>query len=203
MLTKELIGDGDYDKALELCKRAESNWTRDVVLGDDTGAYHVSWMEQLWLQRAQIYMLKGECDSFESITDNIIYNRMKLFIEASETTGEGIIKDKCTFSCFELMAFERKKRDYQGACGFLRQAICHRGGEAMLERLTGTRDESFTHGRFRELLKLYYRLPDVPYDNIHYGYCRTCRNFNGIDACEHHRISTDKRKACTMYQYKD
>lgn len=203
VLTKEYIEDGNYDKALELCRRAEDNWSRDVLLGDDTGAYHVSWIEQLWLKRAQIYMLNGKEESFEKITDNIIYNRMKFFQEAAESTGEGILKDKCTFSCFELMAFERKKKDYQGACSFLRQAIYHRGGGAMLERLSVSRDESIIHGRFRELLKLYYRLPDVPYDNICYGYCRTCMYFNGIDACEYHRISTDKRKACTCYHFKN
>lgn len=199
VLVKEYIDDGDYDKALELCRRAENNWTRDVLLGDDTGAYHVSWIEQIWLKRAQIYMLSGDDESFEKITDKIIYNRMSFFQDAAEATGEGILKDKCTFSCFELMAFERKKKDYHGACSFLKQAIYHKGGGAMLERLAGSRDEAAMHGRFRELLKLYYRLPDVPYDNIHYGYCRTCMYFDGIDACDYHRISIDKRKACTFY----
>lgn len=79
ILTRELIDDKEYEKALEYIDRLEKNWSRDVILGDEIGFYHVSWIEQIWLRKAEVYLLTEKYDDFESITDKILQSRMKFF----------------------------------------------------------------------------------------------------------------------------
>ena len=60
ILSGEYTDEGMYDEALNLVERAEKNWTRDVILGDEIGVYHVSWIEQIWHKQAEICLLVGD-----------------------------------------------------------------------------------------------------------------------------------------------
>lgn len=198
-IIKELLDEGEDERALYYCKQAEKLWSRDVILADTIGVCHVSWREQLWLKEAEVYMLNKDDCEFEKITDRIITERMRLFNEAERFTGEGIVLDKCTFRCLELMAWQMKRKDTKKACAFLRQAILCRGGGRILRYIK--KHNTKVLGSFANLLRLYHKLSDVPFDSMDYLYCKTCRHFDGTSWCIKHSMNTETTKACEQYEY--
>jgi tetratricopeptide (TPR) repeat protein len=200
-LSEELINEGNYDIALKFIERAEKNWSRDVMLGDDIGVYHVSWIEQIWLRKAKIYLMTEELNKFEMLTDNILLNRFEFFNNAQNYTGETIIGDRCTYTCFEIMASERKKRNHFAAINLIKQAIMHKG--VYLNKKYYYLSEKYEkmepyQRAFNLYSRFYYRLPNSSYDCIQYGYCKSCREYNK-DYCNKKNIKTNERKACSNY----
>lgn len=201
-LSEELINEGNYDIALKFIERAEKNWSRDVILGDDIGVYHVSWIEQLWLKKAKVFLMTEELSKFQMITDKILLNRFEFFIEAEKNTGETIIGDRCTYTCFEIMAGERRKKNSLAAVNFIKQAIMHKGVylNDKYHYLSQKYEKTETFQRvFNLYSRFYYRLPNTGYDSIIYGYCESCREYNN-DHCKMHNIITSKRKACSLFK---
>lgn len=202
ILSREFIDDGEYDNALKLIVRAEKNWSRDVILGDEIGVYHVSWLEQILLRKAEVYLLTGQIEMFEMVTDQILVNRFEFFNTASEVTGETIIGDRCTYNCLELMSFDMRKRDIDKGIGIIKQAILHRGGTlnnflskpAVKEVNSGNKYKAFDM-----YLRYYFELPDKPFDNCIYGYCRTCMSYDRKGTCTKFNIATDNYKSCSYY----
>lgn len=201
-LSEELINERNYDIALKFIERAERNWSRDVILGDDLGVYHVSWMEQLWIKKAKIFLMSEEPDKFEMITDKILLSRFEFFKNAGEHTGETIIGDRCTYNCFEIMAAQRKKCNCSTAINMIKQAITHKG--VYLNKkyypLSEKYEKTEPYQRvFNLYSRFYYRLPNSNYDHIQYGYCISCREYNK-DFCNRRNIKTNERKACSLYR---
>jgi hypothetical protein len=200
-LAEEYISEGAFEMAKKLIERAEANWSRDVILGDDIGVYHVSWIEQIWLRKAKMFMLAGDTPSFEELTDRILLSRFNFFEEAAKATGESIIGDRCTYSCLELMAAESKKRNLGNAISMIKQAIAHKG-VSLNEKyylLSQKYEKTESLQRvFNLYSRFYYKLPGTNYDNTAYGYCRTCKFINN-NVCEKLNIKTDWGKACLHY----
>ncbi|EYE89033.1 hypothetical protein Q428_05085 [Fervidicella metallireducens AeB] len=131
ILARDFIDDGEYEYALNYAERAEKNWSRDVILGDDIGVYHVSWIEQIWLRKAEIYLLTSQIGKFEETTDKILSERFNFFKYAEGITGERILKDRCTYSCFELMSLQKRKENIDIAVRMIKKAILYKGGSLM------------------------------------------------------------------------
>jgi hypothetical protein len=201
-LCEELINERNYEIALKFVERAEKNWSRDVILGDDIGVYHVSWIEQIWLKKAKIFLMTGELNKFEMLTDKILLSRFKLFKNAEEHTGETIIGDRCTYTCFEMMAAERRKKNHFTAISLIKQAIMHKG--IYLNKkyyyLSEKYEKTEPYQRvFNLYSRFYYRLPNSNFDYIQYGYCKSCRSYSK-DFCNKHNIRTNERRACSKYE---
>jgi hypothetical protein len=203
ILSRELIDDNEYDDALKYSERAEANWSRDVLLSDDLGVYHVSWVEQIWLRQAEIYLLIDNKNSFKIVCDKILDKRMNLFNKAMQNTGEGINKDRCTYSCLELMAYEKRKHDIKAAVSMIKQAVKHKGALTddkffiMFKEI----DNIVQNTKLFDLwTKLYYKIPDSPFDNILYSYCKSCKHFNENEICSKFNIKTDAHKACSHFE---
>lgn len=200
-LSEELINECNYDIALKFIERAEKNWSRDVILGDDIGVYHVSWIEQIWLKKAKIFLMTEEINKFEMITDNILLSRFNFFKDAENHTGETIVGDRCTYTCFEVMAAEKRKRNDFTGINFIKQAIMHKG--VYLNKkyyyLSEKYEKTEPYQRvFNLYSRFYYRLPNSNYDYIQYGYCKSCRSYNK-DFCNKKNVRTNERKACSLY----
>lgn len=200
-LTEELINEGNSDIALKFIERAEKNWSRDVILGDDIGVYHVSWIEQIWLKKAKIFLMTEESDKFEMLTDKILLNRFQFFKNAEEHTGETIIGDRCAYTCFEIMAAERRKNNSAAAINMIKQAITHKG--VYLNKkyylLSDKYEKTEPYQRvFNLYSRFYYKLPNSSYDNIRYGYCKSCREYNK-NYCNKRNIKINEGKACSNY----
>lgn len=201
-LSEELINEQNYDIALKFIERAERNWSRDVILGDEIGVYHVSWIEQLWLKKAKIFLLTEEIDKFEIITDRILLSRFSFFKEAEEHTGETIKGDRCTYTCFEIMAAEKRRKNSAAAIGLIKQAIMHKG--VYLNKKYYLLSEKYEKAEpyqrvFNLYSRFYYRLSNSSYDCIDYGYCKTCREYNN-SFCSRHNININERRACSQYR---
>ncbi|TDT58424.1 hypothetical protein [Fonticella tunisiensis] len=205
VLSRELIDDGLYDEAISVIERAERNWSRDVILGDEIGVYHISWVEQLWLRKAEVYLILNDEERFEEITDRILMSRLNFFKEAENVTGETIFQDRCTYSCFELMAFQRRKKDIKSAISMIKQAILHKKVPSLNNeymKSAAEKEAKGLHGNALDIyFKYYYKIPDVPFDNLKYGYCKSCIHFDGCSSCKLRCVETDRYKACTKYQH--
>lgn len=201
-LAEELINEQNYDIALKFIERAEKNWSRDVILGDEIGVYHVSWIEQLWLKKAKIFLMTEEKNKFEAITDKILLNRFEYFKTAGENTGETILGDRCTYTCFEIMAAEKRRKSSKTAIDFIKQAIMHKG--VYLNKkyylLSEKYEKTEPYGRvFNLYSRFYYRLSNSSYDCISYGYCRSCREYNN-NFCNKRNIYISESRACSNYR---
>lgn len=201
-LAEELINEQNYDIALKFIERAERNWSRDVILGDEIGVYHVSWIEQFWLKRAKIFLMTEERDKFEIITDKILQSRFNYFKAAEEHTGETILGDRCTYTCFEIMAAEKRRKGSKTAIDLIKQAILHKG--VYLNKkyylLSEKYEKSEPYQRvFNLYSRFYYRLSNSSYDCISYGYCKSCREYS-YDFCNRRSINANERRACSLYR---
>lgn len=201
-LSEELINENSYDIALNFIERAERNWSRDLILGDELGVYHVSWIEQIWLKKAKIFLMTHEYKKFEALTDKILLSRFRLFQAAENITGETIIGDRCTYTCFEIMAAEKRMNNSTSAINMIKQAINHKGiylnKKYYLLSEKYEKTESYQRA-FNLYSRFYYRLPNSSYDNIQYGYCKSCREYSE-NYCNKRNVKTDDRKACSLYQ---
>lgn len=206
ILSREYIDNGMYEEAMSIIERAERNWTRDVILGDEIGVYHISWLEQLLLRKAEIYMLINNEEKFQKITDIILLNRFNYFVNAHKYTGESIVKDRCTYNCFELMAFESRRKNILLSLKMIKQAIKHRIGIDFEDnfnlRIAIAREKSGNLYKAFELYsKHYYKLPETSFDSIRYGYCKTCAYFDN-NKCRKTGTSIEFFKACSKYEFK-
>jgi tetratricopeptide (TPR) repeat protein len=206
ILSKEYMNDGLYDEALKIIERAEKNWSRDVILGDEIGVYHISWLEQILNKKAEICMCKGDTEKFEKITDIVILNRFNFFEKASLATGDTILYDRCTYNCFEIMAFESRKKNIEFAVKIIKQAIIHKGGLGLRE--SKSMREAYEKEKkgdlqkaFNLYLKYFYKLPEGSYDNIGFGYCKTCIYYEE-NKCRVWGICTETNKACSRWDKK-
>lgn len=204
LLSDESIDDELYDDAQRMLDRAEKNWSRDVILGDDIGVYHVSWIEQIWLKKAEIYLLIGDRKNFEITTDRILCSRFELFKDAQWETGESIIYDRCTYSCLELMAVEMRKRNVALANKMIKKAALYKGGFEIynLEAFKKAQEiekKGMPYKAFQMYLKEYYKLLDNQYDNLRYGYCGTCFYFEDFK-CNRCNLYVNQNKACSKYK---
>jgi hypothetical protein len=205
ILSGELIDEGIYDEAINFTKRAEKNWSRDVVLGDEIGVYHVSWIEQIWQRQAEISLLIDDKQKFELITDKIIASRNDFYNKAEEITGETIIKDRCTYNCLELLAFGYRKYNIKQALETIKQAITLKlgiGQEEQIKIIDEYIDEDKTklYNHFGQCLKYYYSIHEQPYDNISYTYCKSCKNFLESKRCIKHDMELEAYKCCANYR---
>jgi tetratricopeptide (TPR) repeat protein len=200
-LAEEYIKEGAFDMAKKLIERAEANWSRDVILGDEIGVYHVSWVEQIWLRKAKIYLMTEDEANFEKMTDRILLKRFNFFQDAARLTGESIIGDRCTYSCFELMGAGNRRKNPGYAIGMIKQAITHKGinlnEKYFLLSQKYEKKESMERA-YSLYSRFYNKLPNTSYDNTAYGYCRTCKYFNS-NICEKLNIKTECTKACLYY----
>lgn len=197
VLAQEFLEEGNLEKAMGFIERAEKNWTRDVLLGDEIGVYHVSWIEQFWYLKSQIYMLLYDEKNFQKMIDMILSSRYNLFKEAEQVTGETIIYDRCTYNAFEIMAIESRRKNIYKSIDFLKQAILIKGNLYVKEEKYNVNPYKY----FDSLLNYFNSLQDRPYDNLKYLYCATCKFFD-CDVCKRFGITTDKFKACSMYEVK-
>ncbi|MCX7885625.1 MAG: hypothetical protein N2448_11510 [Caloramator sp.] len=204
LLSSESIDDEFYDEAQRMLDRAEKNWSRDVILGDDIGVYHVSWIEQIWLKKAEIYLLIGDKENFEIMTDRILCSRFELFKNAYRETGESIIYDRCTYSCLELMAIEMRKRNVALANKIIKKAVLYKGGFDIYDlhnfkEAQKIENNGMAYKAFQMYLKEYYKLLDSQYDNLKYGYCSTCFYFDGF-RCNRYNLYVNQNKSCSYYR---
>ena len=204
VIAREFIDEGSGEDALKLIDRAERNWSRDLILGDSMGVYHISWIEQLWLLRAEAMLILDDEEGFQKISDRILLSRFEFFREAEDKTGETILQDRCTYSCMELMAFAERRRDLKKALGIIKQAVIHKAGGKINNDLLklAVKDEckDVDSRTFNLYLKYYYKFPDSPFDNISYGYCSSCKYFDGVLKCSKREIEAGIYKACTLYE---
>jgi hypothetical protein len=204
ILSGEYIDEGIYDGALSLVERAEKNWTRDVIMGDDIGVYHVSWIEQIWQRQAEICLLVGDKSNFKSITDKIIACRLDFFNKAEEITGESILKDRCTYNCLELIAFDNRKNNVEKALEIIKQAILIKAGYDRIEEfniMVGIEKdaEKKKYKLFDLYLKYYFSIQDQPFDNKSYTYCKSCKYYSKSKICNKNGRITEEYKACSQY----
>lgn len=204
ILSGEYIDEGIYDEAMHVARRAENNWTRDVILGDEMGVYHVSWLEQIWQRQAEIYLLSGERNNFEIITDKILSSRLDFFSKAEEITGENILRDRCTYNCLELIAFEKRKRDIEKALEIIKEAVFIKAGiqykQEFQSLLKLQKDNKLNLCKnFDVFLKYYYSIHDISYDNLTYSYCKACKYFENGKLCLKRNMECDAYKACSEY----
>ena len=198
VLAQEFLEEGNLEKAMGFIERAEKNWTRDVLLGDEIGVYHVSWIEQFWYLKSQIYMLLYDEKNFQKMIDMILSSRYNLFKEAEQVTGETIIYDRCTYNAYEIMAMESRRKNILNAINFLKQAILIKGNIKVDNDNKNISSNPYKY--YDNLMNFFNRLQEKPYDNIKYLYCASCRFFDGEGLCKRHGTTTDKFKACSMYE---
>lgn len=203
VLSREFIDDAEYENAMLLIERAEKNFSRDVILGDDIGVYHVSWLEQILLRKAEVYLLTNKIDSFQEVTDKILLNRFEFFNKAYEVTGETIVGDRCTYSCLELMALELRRKDIDLAVNMIKQSIRHKAGSQIIDLLDEKIINKYKQNKYKIFdyyTKCFFEIPDKPFDNCSYGYCKTCKGFDRKGQCLKFNIGTDFFKSCSQYQ---
>jgi hypothetical protein len=203
-LIDEFVDEEKFDEAMKLACRAEENWSRDIILGDDMGVYHVSWIEQIWQKKAEIYHLIGEKNNFNIFSDKILSSRVCLYDKAEEITGESILFDRCTYCCLELKAFEARKYDIQKAIKHIEEAILIKGGMKDLPTNIQVKSDkenstSNLYSQFSKCLKYFYSLNQQSYDNIIYTYCKSCKNFNCGHICEVMNIFPSEYNCCSNY----
>lgn len=203
VISRELIDDNCIEDAMRLIERAEKNWSRDLIIGDKIGVYHISWIEQLWLRKAEACLVANNEIEFQELCDRILMSRFDLFKKAEESTGEVISQDRCTYSCLELMAFEERKRNVNKAASIMKRAVLYKGGKNLdMEFFSMVRERELKglYSRaFNMYLKYYFKLLDTPYDNMRYSYCSSCRYYDGKSKCSKREIETGDYKACTYY----
>lgn len=205
ILSGEFIDEGIYDEAINVTKRAEKNWSRDVVLGDEIGVYHVSWIEQIWQRLAEIYLLIDDKKNFETITDKITASRLDFYNKAEEITGESILKDRCTYNCLELLAFSYRKNNIEKALKVIKQAIILKAGIRENEELKINmdyigEDKTKLYNHFGLCLKYFYSIHEQPYDNIRYSYCKSCKYFIDNKKCSKLGRELEEYKCCAKYR---
>jgi hypothetical protein len=205
ILSGEFIDEGLYDEAINFTKRAEKNWSRDVVLGDEIGVYHVSWLEQIWQRQAEISLLIDDKRKFELLTDKIIASRNDFYSKAEEITGETSMKDRCTYNCLELLAFGYRKYDIQKALETIKQAITlklgtYQKGEMKIINQYVNEDKAKLYNHFGQCLKYYYSIHEQPYDNISYSYCKSCKYFIDNKKCNKLDLELEEYKCCAKYR---
>lgn len=205
ILCGEFIDEGIYDEAFNVIKRAQRNWSRDVILGDEIGVYHVSWLEQLWQKEAEISLLIDDKKEFDLLTDRIIASRFDFYNKAEEITGETVLKDRCVYNCLELLAFRYRKFNVEKALKVIKQAIILKSGSREgkeLEILSHNinDDKIKDYNNFGLYLKYYYSIHEQPYDNISYTYCKSCKYFGANKNCSKSNLECEEYKSCSEYR---
>lgn len=207
ILSGEFIDEGIYDEAINVTTRAEKNWSRDIVLGDEIGVYHVSWLEQIWQRQAEISLLIDDKRNFELITDKLIASRLDFFNKAEEITGETILKDRCTYNCLELLAFGYRKYNLEKALITIKQAIMLKAGlkENEINNLPNRINpdgKAKLYNQFGLCLKYFYSIHEQPYDNISYSYCKSCKYYVDNKRCEKLNQELEDFRCCSKYRNK-
>jgi len=204
VLSREFAENENWDMAFKYIERAEKNWSRDVILGDELGVYHVSWAEQLFLERAKLYMSLGRRDEFRQITGNILKSRLNFISRAANEIGEKDIKDRCTYSCYELIAIESKmNRNIKYASKMIMKALEYKG--ISLEDYNACDcqrgDKKISLQHLFEIYHIYYRnKPNYSFDSMSYGYCESCIDFKGVGMCDKTKMITNGHRACSKYR---
>ena len=202
VLTAEYVEDYNFDEALKLIEKMESLWSRDVLLGDDMGVYHVSWFEQILLKKAEVYQLVGYKDGFEEVTDKILWNRFNFYSEASKKMTISPVHDRCIYTCLELMANTSRKKNISKAISILKHALLYKAGPENFNRLKNyielkSKKESLR--KYDLYFKCFNRISDYSYDYTKYGYCSTCKFYDNNN-CSKLSIKTSGFKACSNYE---
>lgn len=204
VLAKEFTENENWDMALKYIERAEKNWSRDVILGDELGVYHVSWIEQIMLERAKLYMSLGRRSEFNKITEDILINRLDFLTLADKEIGEKDIRDRCTYSCYELIALESKiNKDIKYAGEMIIKALECKGKKITANEIYKyyNSDKEISSQHLFEIYYMKYRkIRNCSFDNMSYGYCQSCIDFKGEGRCEKNKNTTNKYKACSKYR---
>lgn len=200
-LSEELINNENIDMGMKMIERAENNWSRDVILADNIGVYHISWIEQIWLKKSEIYLKLNDKINFERTTDLILQSRMNFFKEAEKITGETIFQDRCTYNCFEIMAAEEKEIDVKKAVMLIKQAIIHKGGYEIFNTIEKVKNNKRIKNPLDMYIRYYHKLPEYPYDNVKYGYCSSCKYLEEGMKCKKHEIQVNEYKACSHWKF--
>ena len=202
MLTSEYIEEYNFDEALRFIEKMESIWSRDVLLGDDMEVYHVSWLEQILLKKAEVYLLMEYAEGFEEVTDKILWKRFKFYSDANKKMPVSPVHDRCIYACLELMAITSRKKDINKAISILKQALLYKAGFENFNKfknyieLKGKKDNLRKYDMY---FRCFYRISDFSYDYVKYGYCGTCKFYHNNN-CSKLGILTSDFKACSNYE---
>lgn len=202
VLTDEYIKEYNYDEALKFIEKMETIWSRDVLLGDDIGVYHVSWLEQILLKKAEAYLLTGNVWGFEEVTDKILWNRLKFFSDANKKMSISPLHDRCIYTCLELMASMCRKENIDTAVMILKQALLYKTGPVNYRKLKNyieSKSKKDYLKKYNMYLRCFNRVSDYTYDYVKYGYCSTCKFYDNSN-CRELGIITSDFKACSKYE---
>ncbi|MEG2893437.1 MAG: hypothetical protein RR840_08780 [Clostridium sp.] len=200
-LIDEYIDLERYDLAKLQIEKAKRCFSRDVILGDSIGTFHVSWLEQILLKEAKLYMKLKDYIRAEDICRKVIDMREEIRKNAFRL-DESINTDLCLAISYRYLSKMNIQKNSSLGSDYIKRSIyykCNNKDDYIAyikkyNKMNSDKEESYSF-----LVKTYLNENPPSYDNIKYGYCETCI-YNKCLYCEKHAITITPRKACSEYK---
>ncbi|MEF9935633.1 MAG: hypothetical protein RR539_00200 [Clostridium sp.] len=200
-LIDEYIDLERYDLAYSLIEKAKRCFSRDVILGDSLGSFHVSWIEQIMLKEAKLNMKIKENQRAEEICRNVIDMREQVRCSAA-FIDENIDTDLCLAISYRYLSKINIHKNNSLGADYIKKSIYYKcinkdDYKAYIKRYSDINNEKDQEA-YSFLVKTYLNELPPSYDNIKYGYCETC-SYNCNNYCQKHNIKVSCKKACAQY----
>ncbi|KMT22764.1 hypothetical protein [Clostridium cylindrosporum] len=193
----------EYEYVKELIDKAKRNYSRDVILGDTLESFHISWLDQILLKEAKLYILKGDKVKGEDICREVIENR-KGIMESALAIGESINLDRCNSLSYRYLSKIYKEDDYKCAREYMKKALYYKTYNKDIYNLYNSKSEEILDlkgikSSYSFLVKCYFEEKNPSYDNIEYSYCISCI-YNNSKICSKRNIKITDKKSCSLYE---
>lgn len=202
VLLKENIELGQYDRGRVLIQKCKKLYSRDLLLEDVVGNFHVSWKEQIFLEEAKLHKNLNNSSETIKICNEIIKNRNHTRKNAL-IIHEKIKVDRCKAEAYFLLAGMYKDLDIKKCVEYIKLAIYYKISNKQLYKVIIRRADKLYKDNLKNvyfyLVKYYFKEGDSSYDNIEYLYCGTCKH-NLKEVCSRKGIEISENKACALYQ---
>lgn len=203
-MMKICIEEEDLQGVLKYGEQAEKLWSRELMLEDKTGVYHISWLEQILLRKAEAFIKAGETMEAMKLLEDIIQRRHSLIDKAERLTGDTIALDRCLYTGLFLQSQAIKGSSLQLSIDKLKAALEVKTGYFSID--TVKRSEKLEEKYYKRLDKLYSlyvsfynNIKDSSYDIIKYMYCGSCR-FNSCWNCTLRGLRIYRWQSCDNYE---
>lgn len=203
ILLEEYIEMGIYDTSMNLIRKLKDIYSRDVLLGDIVGNFHVSWYEQILLKEANLNNKIGRKDKVIKICNNIIEDR-EIIKKNARFIGEKIKVDRCKAESYYILAKIYFKMEIKKSIEYIRLALYYKTNnkelyKALLKKSKDIEKQKGLESKYIYLIKCYLREGSISYDNIKYLYCKTCK-YNKNNICDKNGVKISEKKTCSLYK---
>lgn len=203
ILLEEYIELEMYNISKEILKSLKNIYSRESLLGDIVGNFHISWYEQILLKEADINFKIENFDNAIELCKSVIYKREKIKLGAS-SIGEKVKVDRCKSEAYYILGKIYFNIKIEKAIEYIKLALYHKSVnkelyKVLLKKSKDIGNQKGLKSMYIYLIKCYSREGSISYDNIRYLYCKSCK-YNSNNICDKNKFKISEKKTCRLYK---